>query len=197
MRPTSKVLLALICLLLASSTANAFRFSVGAFGGMNIPLAQEDTESGSAFGAKARIPLTGFIAVEPNFVSVKNGEAEYAVEGNWNQTMTHEGGKYNSFGIDLVLGNVLGYKGFGMYGILGLSSMKFEKKGIPDLTKGSYWFGLGFEYSFTDQISLDLRGKAFIFPYEDETPNKPNDLKSSRKNGLITVGLNYYFGFTE
>lgn len=197
MKLISKVLLTAICLLMVSASAQAFRFSVGAFGGMNIPIAQEDTESGSAFGAKARIPLTGFLGIEPNFISIKNGDAEQAVEGGWNTTMKHEGGKYNSFGVDLVLGNILGYKGFGMYGILGLSSMKFEKNGIPDLTKGSYWFGLGFEYGFTDQISLDIRGKAFIFPYEDETPNKPNDLKSSRKNGLITVGLNYYFGFTE
>ncbi|MCC6964318.1 MAG: outer membrane beta-barrel protein [candidate division Zixibacteria bacterium] len=198
MRPGAKAFVLAVCLLAVSTSAHAFRFSVGAFGGLNMPIAQEDTESGTVFGVKGRVPLIGFLAVEPNFTYVKNGDAEVEVGGNWNETMTHQGGKYNSFGVDLVLGNVLGYKGFGMYGIFGLSSAKFQKDGIPDLTKSTYWLGLGFEYSVTDQISVDFRGKAFIFPYEDDTENAPNpDLKTSRKNGMVTVGLNYYFGFTE
>lgn len=192
----AKVLVALMCVIMLSTSGYAFRFSVGGFGGLNIPVAQEDTESGTAFGAKARIPLMGSIAIEPNIMFAKNGDASYDVEGGWNETMTHEGGKYTSFGVDLVFGGIMGYKGLGAYGILGLSSSKFEKKGIPDLTKGTYWFGLGFEYGFTDQISLDIRGKAFIFPYKDES-NPNTDDKGSRKNGLVTVGLNYYFGFTE
>ncbi len=196
MKSRATVLLVALSLLLLVPAANAFRFSVGGFGGLNLPIAQEDTKSGFAWGAKARIPLTGFIGIEPNFMMIENGDAEYDVEGNWNKKMTHEGGKYNSFGVDLVLGSVLGYKGLGVYGIVGLSSSKFEKKGIPDLSKGTYWVGLGFEFSFSDKISLDLRGKAFIFPYEDDA-NSINDLKSSRKNGIVTAGLNYYFGFTE
>lgn len=192
----AKVLLVLLSVLMFSASSYAFRFSVGGFGGLNLPVAQEDTKSGTVFGAKARIPLMGSIGIEPNILWAKNGDAEFDVEGGWNTTMKHEGGKYTSFGVDLVFGNIMGYKGFGAYGILGISSSKFEKKGIPDLTKGTYWLGLGFEYSFSDHLSLDLRGKAFIFPYKDET-NPNSDDKGSRKNGLITAGLNYYFGFTE
>lgn len=193
----AKLLVALMCVVMLSTTGYAFRFSVGGFGGLNLPLAQEDTKSGTAFGAKARIPLLGSIAIEPNILFAKNGDAEYAVEGGWDTTMKHEGGKYTSFGVDLVFGSIMGYKGLGVYGIVGLSSSKFEKKGIPELTKGTYSFGLGFEYGITDQISLDIRGKAFIFPYQDDKNTLNEDLKSSRKNGLITIGLNYYFGFTE
>lgn len=192
----AKLFVALMCVAMMSTSGYAFRFSVGGFGGLNLPVAQEDSKSGTVFGAKARIPLISSIAIEPNLLFAKNGDAEYAVEGGWNTTMTHEGGKYTSFGVDLVFGSIMGYKGFGAYGILGLSSSKFEKKGIPDLTKGTYWLGLGFEYGFTDQISLDIRGKAFIFPYKDDTNPNSSD-KGSRKNGLVTVGLNYYFGFTE
>lgn len=192
----AKLLLIALCLLLLSSVSYGFRFSVGGFVGTNTPIAQEDAKSGMVYGAKARLPLTGGIGIEPNITWVKNGDTDYEVEGGWNKTMTHEGGEYQSFGVDLVLGNILGYKGFGMYGILGISSAKFEKKGLPDLKKGTYWLGLGFEYGFTDQISLDVRGKAFIFPYDDDK-NTLNDNKSSRKNALLSVGLNYYFGFKE
>ncbi|MGB5105231.1 MAG: outer membrane beta-barrel protein [Candidatus Zixiibacteriota bacterium] len=192
----AKLLIVMLSVLLINTTSYGFRFSVGGFGGLNIPIAQEDTESGTAFGAKARIPLLGSIGIEPNIMWAENGDAQFDIEGGWNTSMEHEGGKYTSFGVDLVFGSIQGYKGFGAYGILGYSSSKFEKKGIPDLTEGTYWLGLGFEYGFTDQISLDVRGKAFIFPYKDET-NPNNDDKGSRKNGLITVGLNYYFGFTE
>lgn len=190
-------LLALVILLIVPQ-ADAYRFSAGAFAGLNIPVAQEDAESGSAYGVKLRLPLTGFVAVEPNYTYLKNGDGEIVVDQNgWdNVTMTNEGGTFNSFGIDLLIGSVLGYKGFGAYGIVGLSSAKFEREGVPDLTKGSYWLGLGFEYAFNDQISFELRGKAIIFPYDDES-NPFRDDKGSRKNGLLTVGVNYYFGFTQ
>jgi hypothetical protein len=177
--------------------AEAFRFSVGAFGGLNFPVAQEDTRSGSVFGIKGHIPVSTFLAIEPNFQSIKNGDASYDVQYVDNgpiTAMTHEGGKFTSFGIDVTIGSVMGYKGFGACGILGISSAKFAKKGIPDLSKGSYWLGVGFGYGFTDQISLDVRAKALFFPYKDEIKNKDT---GSRKNGLITVGLNYFFDIGE
>lgn len=165
---------------------------------MNLPIAQEDTSPGTVFGIKGRFPLTSFIGVEPNFTYLKNGDGEVEIDHpNWDRTMKAEGGKFSSFGVDLVVGSVLGYKGLGVHGILGFSSAKFKKEGVTDLTKGSYWLGLGFEYAFSDQLSLEFRGKAIIFPYDDATNTLNTDTKGSRKNGLITAGLNYYFGSTE
>ncbi len=191
------VVLLLFVVLVVAPQADAYRFSVGAFGGLNIPVAQEDAESGTAYGIKARLPLTGFIAVEPNYTYLKNGDGEVLVDVNgWDETMTNEGGTFNSFGVDLLIGSVLGYQGFGAYGIVGLSTAKFERNGLPSNSNGSYWLGLGFEYAFNDQISLEMRGKAIIFPYDDSTNPFSSD-KGSRKNGLLTVGVNYYFGFTQ
>ncbi len=64
----AKVLVALMCVMMLSTSGYAFRFSVGGFGGLNMPVAQEDTKSGTAFGAKARIPLMGSLAIEPNIL---------------------------------------------------------------------------------------------------------------------------------
>ncbi len=193
---TVLTLLALAIVIVASQ-ADAYRFSVGAFGGLNIPVAQDDAKSGTAYGVKARLPLTGFIAVEPNYTYLKNGDGEVTVDENgWNEVMKNDGGTFNSFGVDILIGNVLGYSGFGAYGMVGLSTAKFERTGIPSNSNGSYWLGLGFEYTFNDQVSVELRGKAIIFPYDDPS-NTLNNNKGSRKNGLLTVGINYYFGFTQ
>jgi hypothetical protein len=194
-----KFRIALLILLLSvvtiSPAAQAFRFSLGAFGGMNLPVAQEDTKSGTVMGLKARIPLSTFFAVEPNYTSLKNGDGEVKVERLGDITMTRDGGKFTTFGVDVVFGGVSGYKGFNAYGILGVASAKFAKKGLPDLTKGSLWLGVGFEFGLTDYLSVDFRGKALIFPYKDDS-YKDGDA-ASRKNGIITVGLNYYFGVSE
>jgi hypothetical protein len=40
------LLILLLSVIMISPMANAFRFSVGAFGGLNLPVAQEDTKSG-------------------------------------------------------------------------------------------------------------------------------------------------------
>jgi opacity protein-like surface antigen len=180
----------LLMLLLSLSSAHAYRVGVGGFGGLNIPLAQDDAKSGTAYGAKVRITLIPMIAVEPNFTYMANGDAESEIESYDYGTQEREAGEFTSFGIDLIFGSVNGFTGLNVYGIGGISSSKFarEADAIPDLTSMSYWFGLGLEYSVTDQISLDFRGKVLVFPYDDG-----NDT-GSRKNALVTVGLNYYFG---
>lgn len=189
------LVLLLMSIAMMYPAAQAFRFSAGAFAGLNFPIAQEDTKSGTVMGLKARIPLTGFLAVEPNYTYLKNGDAEVKVETWENTTMKREGGKFSSLGVDLAIGGVSGYRGFNAYGILGISSATFAKKGLPDLTKGSYWFGVGFEYGVTDFLTIDVRGKALIFPYKDDS-YKDGDA-GSRKNGIVTIGLNYFFGVAE
>ena len=190
MKHKTRWLLIAMTLMLLNVSAMAFRFSAGAYGGLNYPVAQQDAKSGSVFGLKLRVPLTSFLAFEPNYTHLKNGDGEVNVEDGWNTTMTHEGGKYSTFGVDLALGGVSGFKGFHSYGLFGISSAKFAKQGIPDLTKSAYWVGLGLEFAFTDMISLELRGKTLIFPYKDEVKDNGT---GSRKNGIITAGLNVYF----
>ncbi len=185
----------LAAMFLIHPLAQGFRFSVGAFGGMNLPIAQSDTKSGTAMGLKARIPIMTFIAVEPNYTYLKNGDGQVSVEDGWNTTMKREGGKFTSFGIDLAIGGVSGFKGFNAYALLGIASAKYAKKGLPDMTKGSYWLGVGFEYGITDFLSAEVRAKGLIFPYKDDAYSKGDT--GSRKNGVISLGLNYFFTVGE
>ncbi|TFH64229.1 MAG: hypothetical protein E4G91_06485, partial [Candidatus Zixiibacteriota bacterium] len=74
------LLILLLSVVMISPAAQAFRFSVGAFGGLNLPSAQEDTKSGTVMGLKARIPVTTYLAGEPNYTYLKNGDGEAKVE---------------------------------------------------------------------------------------------------------------------
>lgn len=178
-------------LLLSSQTVYGFRFSVGGFGGLNFPVAQDDAKMGTVFGAKVRIPLVPFVAAEPNFTYVKNGDAEILIDSdNWNTTMKRDAGKFTNFGLDVVFGKIMGHTGLNVYGIAGLSSSKYARdvSSVPDLSKIAYWGGLGLEYAINEQISIDFRGKLMVFAYDDGKGT------GSRKNGILTFGLNYYMG---
>jgi hypothetical protein len=177
--------------LLSSQATYGFRFSVGGFGGFNFPVAQDDAKMGPAFGVRARIPLVPFVAAEPNFTYLKNGDAEILIdEDNWNTTMKRDAGKFTNFGLDVVFGKVMGHTGLNVFGIAGLSASKYARdvSSVPDLNKIAYWGGLGLEYAINEQISLDIRGKLMVFAYDDGKGT------GSRKNGLLTFGVNYYMG---
>jgi opacity protein-like surface antigen len=157
------------------------RISAGAFAGMNLPIAMEDVTSGAIYGFKARFTLLPGIGLEPNLVFSTYGDTEAEV---YDEMQSRDGGKITSFGIDAVLGGIQGNPGLSIYGIAGIGSSKWSKEGIDDVSEVAYYLGLGIEYAFPQSISIEVRAKAQIIPHED----------GSYKNGIITAGLNYYFG---
>jgi hypothetical protein len=187
---TKALLLMLVLIMVCASSASAFRFGVGGFAGLNLPVAQDDATMGTVFGAKARIPLIPFIGLEPNFTYMKNGDASIEIGAPYNETMEREAGKFTSFGADLVFGSVLGNTGLNVHGLVGASSVTYARDtdAIPDLSNITYWLGLGVEYGINEQISLEFRGKLMVFPYDEG-----NDT-GSRKNGVVTAGVNIYLG---
>lgn len=184
------LLLALLLLLACGGSASAFRFGVGGFGGLNFPVAQDDAQSGTVFGAKARLPIIPFIAVEPNFTLLQNGDATIEIEDYGYGSMTLKAGKFTSFGADVVFGSIMGNTGLNVHGIAGISSSTYalDVDAIPDVSGVTYWLGLGVEYGINQQVSLEFQGKLMVFPYDDGGDT------GSRKNGVVTAGINVYFG---
>jgi opacity protein-like surface antigen len=177
-------------LMFMASDASALRFGVGGFAGLNIPVAQDDATMGTAFGAKARVMLIPFVGIEPNFTYMQNGDAEVEIPAPYNETMTREAGTFTSFGADLVFGSIQGYTGLSAYGIGGISFTDYSRDtdAIPSISNPSYWLGLGLEYGVNDQISIDVRAKVMIFPYDE------GEDTGSRKNGLVSAGVTFFFG---
>ncbi len=94
-----------IILAMFGSASALTDISVGAFGGLNIPLVQDDTKSGNGFGLKAKVSPVPMIAGTAFFESRSFGDPELTIFG---QTMTSDGGKVTSFGVEVMIGNVGG-----------------------------------------------------------------------------------------
>ena len=127
------ICLIIVALFLASSSSVALagKFSIGAFGGLNIPLAQDDAKSGALYGAKGRILLLPYLGIEPYFALAKYGSKDAEVRG---ETFALEGGDITSFGADLVLGSMSGMGKTKFYGLVGINSNTYKREGIPDET---------------------------------------------------------------
>lgn len=181
MKKSISVLGAILFLLIMVSSTSAARFGIGGFAGMNIPLAQEDVESGILYGAKGRIPLLPFLGVEPNFVYSK-GDKDFDIGG---QSMSRGTLTITSFGADLVLGNPIGFSRGRFYALLGANANILKRKGMEDQTQFGLSFGAGFEFLPTEVLGIEVRARYHGISLEGG---------GGRNNLELSGGLNYYFG---
>ena len=178
-----KLLLVFFSLLLLSAAVNGegAKFGVGAFGGLNIPLIQDDQASGTAFGIMARIKFLPFLSVEPNAMFGKWGEPG-DVDGF---QLGVSGSKINSFGVDAILGSVPGTVGLKPYAVIGFGSYKIKNDDTGYDESNLGWSGgLGFGIGVSPKFDVDLRGKFIVVPQDG----------GSKKAITLTGGLLYYFG---
>jgi hypothetical protein len=168
----------------ASSACAGGKFSLGAFAGLNMPLAQEDMGNGTLYGAKARIVLLPFLGVEPNLVFSKYGDKDVKDEDG-NLLGTRKGGDVTSFGLDAVVGNFSGFSSARFYGLVGVNSNTSKREALPDQTRLGLALGAGIEFLPTDVFGIEVRARLHSISLEGG---------GGRNNLEITGGLNYYFG---
>ncbi len=172
-----KVLLVLLTLLLVSAALSAQtpRIGFGGFGGLSIPVAQDDQASGSEFGFRARLKLP-VLTVEPNISFTKWGKAN-PPEGISDMPV---GSKVTSFGVDALLGGAPGVPGFKPFFVIGGASYKVKNDDTGfDESKIGFSAGLGVLFGLTPKFDLDVRGKAVVIPIEG----------SSKKAVSVTGGF--------
>lgn len=175
-----KKLLALILLLaFGAALPAAAGVGVGAYGGVLVPVAQEDQSSGSLFGIKLRAKLYGPINLEPNLNFAKFGEATFDGVG------TRDGSKLTHYGVDFVLGMPLATIGFKPFGILGGAIYNTKRDGDESTNKAGWSAGLGFGLGLMQFLDVDVRGKFHFVKTEGS---------ATKKAVGITLGLTYYFG---
>ncbi|SYZ72819.1 exported hypothetical protein [Candidatus Zixiibacteriota bacterium] len=174
-----KTFMLVVLMALGVSSASAARLGLGAYGGMNIPIVQEDQSSGTTFGLKAKLGLLPGIALEPNINFAKFGDATF-------EFGTRTGSKVNSYGVDACLGSGLGTIGFKMYGLLGFGYYTVTRDYDEDIKKIGWTTGLGFEIGFTESFGVEIRGKLNVID---------SGGGGSKKAAAVTGGLNYYLGY--
>lgn len=174
-----RTLLVAVVVLLACSAvqAQAPSLGVGAFGGINIPIAQDDQANGTVFGLRARIKLLPFLVAEPNFLLSTWGDPD-AIDG---VNLGIKGSKITGFGVDATLGGLPGATGFSPFFFVGIGSfsIKNDDTGFDESNIG-FKGGLGFGIGLSPKLALDLRGGLLVVPQEDG---------GSKKGALITGGV--------
>ena len=156
--------------------------SFGAFGGLNIPIVQEDAGSGSDFGVKAKFSPLPMIAGAAFFEARTFGDASISFAGT---EYTTSGGNVTSFGVEALIGNTGGGPGPHFYWAVGISSYKWTRDNWEDVSKVGYHIGPGIELVLPAKIGLEARAKFEIVPTGGD---------GARKNGIILVGANYHLG---
>lgn len=170
--------LVLVCPVLASAEV---QFGLGAFGGMDVPIIQDDQASGTMFGFKARLKALPVIILEPTLHFSTYGEPD--IEDLPNAGL--DGSDVTFYGVDATLGAPFAPK-FSFYGIggIGIYNVKRDQTDQDESTFG-WSAGLGIGIGLGTNLALDFRGKLHVIPQEDG---------GSKKSATVTGGLNYHFG---
>lgn len=150
-----RVFVAILGLALAATMAQAADIGVGPYGGISIPVLNDLSKQGSAFGIRVPVNLIPLLTVEPFYASTSLGDAEE----NFGTpiTYTRDGGKTSGFGVSALF--TFGTGIFKFYPVVGLGSYTFEREGAEDISDVGYNFGLGFGVSPIPKLTVNLRGE--------------------------------------
>jgi len=168
-------ILVLFALVLLPCAAGAASVGVGAFGGMSLPILQDDTGQGTVFGLRAPVAVIPLVTVEPYFAKTSGGDKDQDIAGT---TITRSGLDVTGFGANVLL--TFGGK-IQMYPFAGIGSYKLSRTGSEDLTNTAYTFGLGRGISPMPKLSIHVRGELAAAVDGDV----------SRKWANATVGVSY------
>ena len=92
----------LLGLALSSGAAAARAASAsGAFGGMSIPVVQEDAKTGAVYGVRVPVTVMPLVTVEPYCARTRPGDDEETFGG---LTYTRDGGEISAFGLNVHAG---------------------------------------------------------------------------------------------
>jgi len=172
-------LLALVlAAILPAGAARAASIGVEAFGGVSIPIVQDDTDQGSQFGVRVPVNLIPLLTVEPYFGASALGNKSVTLGA---VTYERDGGDVTAFGLNARLGGFSG-PGLKVFPYVGIGSHTLKREGTADLTKAGYNFGLGIGFSPLPKLSAGLRGEFNMIPLGNET---------SRKFANVTLGVSY------
>lgn len=176
-------LLLILCLLTGlSAAAAAGPIGIGVSGGLNLPIAQDDAGSGFLYGARLRIGVVSFAALEPSLSYFRQGDSEVDLHGG---SIVLDGGQSTALGVNLIFGSVGPPGGMRVYGIIGLASHAMKQEGTDDHNRLAVSLGPGLETGVGPNLALSLEARLHMISLEGG---------GSRKNIGLSGGLIYYLG---
>ncbi len=174
-----------VLLLTAGGMAQAPAFGVGASGGINVPIIQDDQESGSIFEIRGRLEAVPFLVVEPKLSFASYGSPDTFNDVVWDI----DGSKLVMYGVDGVLSGGMSGVGFKPFFVGGIGFYNIKNDDteafLESKTKFGWSAGVGFALGLSPQLDLDVRGKLHVIMHEGS---------SSKKSAALIGGVNFYFG---
>jgi hypothetical protein len=166
--------LALAATLLVGGLAHAGSIGIGTFGGMSVPVVQEDQDQGAVYGLRVPVSLVPLLTAEPFFSFSSLGDKSVDLGGI---SVTREGSDVTTFGLNAML-TMGGPVRFFPY--VGIGSAKFKRAG-QDESFTSYQMGLGFGFTPAPKFNVDIRGELQAAAKDGV----------SRKMANVLVGVSY------
>jgi len=155
---------------------------VGAYAGLNFPVAQDDQTRGAEYGFAGRFGLAPLIVVQPYVSFVKWGKPG-TVSG---VDLGIDGSKVTSYGIEAEIGNFPGQIGMAPYFVAGIGSYKIKNDDTGfDQNRFGYSGGIGLGFGLSRQLGLDVRARFIVVPQKEG---------GSKKAIGATGGVNFSFG---
>lgn len=162
-----------------TATAGPTAFGYGAYGGVSIPIAQDDNDgNATVYGVRFPVHFGWFISLEPRFETTAGGKFEQTFGAI---TAEREGIDIKQPGINFILGNPTG-AGFRFYPYAGLGHYSLSGEGRQELEKIGYNGGIGLGFGGA-KWKFDLRGDFTMIDIGE----------SSRKAASATAGLGFTF----
>jgi opacity protein-like surface antigen len=178
MKRVASWLLLFLAPLSTAGAAHAVSVGGAAFGGVSIPIVQDDNGTGSQFGIRVPVQFAPLLSVEPYFSHSGLGDATQTFGGF---DYTRSGFDVDAFGVNVALGS-FGLMP-GVYPYVGIGSHELTRTGSDDASEVGYNFGLGFGFEIPPGLSLNLRGELNMIATGD----------TSRKFVNFNLGVGYKF----
>ena len=182
-------LLLTLVLVMSAGTAGAIvDISAGVFGGMDVPVVNDEAGSGALYGLQAKVTLLPFFALGGFYRASSYGEiSETFFEGKADEFIgTVDGGSASSFGLDAYLGTspAIG-GGVNVYLVGSVGSWKWTRDHRDDVSEIAFSVGPGVEIVLPFNVGVEGRALFQIVPTENS---------GSIKSFIWFVGANYHFG---
>ncbi|MFZ5433247.1 MAG: hypothetical protein ACOZB3_05665 [Calditrichota bacterium] len=187
------ILLVVCCLfLVAAATAGTYSLGVGAYGGYDMPVIQDDVGAGPMWSVGVRGNLWHFIHGQLFVRGTSQGDVDEELEfGNQTETLTYKGGTLTGFGLNALFARK-DAANIWPYGLIGIStnSLSFGDSFKEDDSLIGWAFGGGMGINLYERkVFLDINTTFLLMPFHDN--------KASRKNWQSLIGIQYFIPITN
>ncbi|MBU0507853.1 porin family protein [bacterium] len=182
-----RVFLAIVALSLTiPALAGSYPLGVGAYGGFDMPIIQDDVGSGPMWAISVRGNVWRFVHAQIIVRGTSQGDVEEEAPFDVVEKLKYKGGTLTGFGLHVLFAKK-DAANIWPYGLIGMTSNSLSFgdswKESDNLFGWAFGGGLGVNL-YQRQLYLDVNSSFLMMPFHDN--------KASRKNWQSLIGVQYF-----